>query len=282
MNSGRPGEEPGSVALGNETSPDQPGGDQVIQQVSAESADGPGNIRTADATSEVFSIETIDATLAATKPLHALIGKWRGVTSRSIGGAKAVEYPEWNWDFLTDPNHPALVVVSSSSPYLPEGRLTWLPDEKVFRLAVVDSNGRDVEYRGTWTTSKESSADDQTGLSQNFRVTFKAIGSSESVQDLTIRLNEEDSYVLEVARQRDDAPPQLYDSVIMKRLNSDPSTNADTGAHSERCIISGSPAAIPIEYDGTTYYACCPGCRAAFLAAPELFIARKRSQPLND
>src|SRR5690606_18367808 len=77
--------------------------------------------------------------LAAMQPLQVLLGTWRGTTQREFGQFKAVDHPVWVWDFQTDRNQPALVMTSSESPYIREGRLTYLTDQGVFQLTAIDS-----------------------------------------------------------------------------------------------------------------------------------------------
>jgi xanthine dehydrogenase accessory factor len=35
--------------------------------------------------------------------------------------------------------------------------------------------------------------------------------------------------------------------------------------------VTADESSRPLEHDGTTYYFCCPGCRAAFAADPESY-----------
>ena len=75
-----------------------------------------------------FAGDPFHATLHALRPLQVFVGNWQGVTVRAIGGAKAIENPQWNWDFLSDRQQPALVLTSKSSPYIRMGRLTFRSD----------------------------------------------------------------------------------------------------------------------------------------------------------
>jgi hypothetical protein len=67
------------------------------------------------------------ALIEAMQPLQVMLGTWKGTTQREFGDFKALDEPEWVWDFQTDPQQPALVMSSTGSPYFRSMRLTYLP-----------------------------------------------------------------------------------------------------------------------------------------------------------
>ena len=221
-----------------------------------------------------YADDPFAATLHALKPLQVLIGEWKGVTVRAIGGAKAVESPRWNWDFLSDGLRPALVVTSRSSPYLKQGRLTYLTDRRRYQLKVTSANGSERLFEGAWVEPPQD-ASSAAGVSPpTFKLKLNEMGKTTRTGDVFIlNVQGNDHYVLEVHRQSGVYLENL-DAVDMVRRG--PSVGNDPAmAAQHACPVSGGTGTIAVDYNGSTYHLCCEGCKEAFLANPKKWIAAK-------
>jgi len=200
-----------------------------------------------------------------------LVGEWHGITTKAIGGAKAAESPVWQWDLLSDPDQPALVLDSSSSPYLREGRLIWDLAGGRYKLIVIDVDGFEQRYEAS---ADGRSASGESTSSEPIELVFMQIDPSSPDEKLVLRSANEDEYVIDVYRNRGGNVLKLYDSVLMKREGgSRTSLIGNTESH-DTCIISGGRGRIPVTHEGATFSVCCPGCQAAFEKEPQRWIAR--------
>ncbi|MEX2287954.1 MAG: hypothetical protein WD648_12745 [Planctomycetaceae bacterium] len=209
--------------------------------------------------------------LAKLQPLHVLVGTWRGVTVRAIGGAKAIESPEWSWDFLSDSLQPALVLTSKTSPYLHKARLTFLADRRVFHCVVSDANGGERVYEGNFTQPPQEAPSSNGDLQRSFKLRLVQVTPMPQSDELVFSQENNDRYLLEIHRTSDGSLKH-YDTVQTVREGGSISIEPEKfGGH--RCIVSGGMGAIPVSHEGKTYHVCCEGCKAAFLANPMRWIA---------
>ena len=218
---------------------------------------------------------------AKLQPLQVLVGTWRGVTSRSIGGAKALEDPVWDWDFLSDSLSPALVLKSQTSPYLRKARLTYLVDRKLFHLVVADASFGERVYEGDFSQPPKDVAVSNGEMQRSFQLHLAQVTPMPDGDELTISQENNDRYLLVVDRMSESGELQHYDTVQTMR-DGDSYTFEPEKHGKHRCVISGGMAAVPVTYGGKTYHVCCPGCKAAFEANPLRWIsapARVPQQP---
>jgi hypothetical protein len=221
-----------------------------------------------------YTQETADpfrASLRALQPLQVLVGTWQGLTVRAIGGAKAIESPERNWDSLTDPQQPALVLKSKSSPYLKQARLTYRPERRVFHLFVTTANGSERILEGSFTQPPNDAANAKGDLERTFQLRLVQVTPEANAEALVITQEHNDCYRLDVHRKAGDSIA-LYDTVEANREGPHmtlPASKADP----ELCAVSGGKGTIPLLFDGKMYHVCCEGCKAAFMADPHRWIA---------
>jgi hypothetical protein len=207
--------------------------------------------------------------IRALRPLHGLIGSWRGMTVRAIGGAKAIENPEWNWDFLTDPQQPALVLKSKSSPYLKQARLTYRADRRLYQLFVTSANGSERILEGSFT-QKPQSTGGSAHEPHTYQLRLVQVTPDANAEALVFTQKDGEHYRVEVHRMNGDALA-LYDAVEATRERSN-ATLAAGPAAGQRCVVSGGFGTIPLLFDGKPYHVCCEGCKAAFMADPRRWI----------
>ena len=218
--------------------------------------------------------QKMETVLEALKPLQVLIGEWRGVTQRSIGGAVSVEEPKWRRDFRTNTEQPALVVTSTTSPYFREGRLTYLIDSNEYQFTARDRRGDERVYRGTFSEPVRDVAGDDHNLQRTFKLLLIQVFPSDGSKLRQIVFNQQENhrYLLEVYHRRGSSMFR-YDTVANQREGTSFALNPNDYRERE-CVISGGLGTSTVSYNGQSYYVCCSGCRDAFNDDPEIWIAR--------
>jgi hypothetical protein len=225
---------------------------------------------------EEQSIQTIIEKL---RPLQVMLGKWRGTTRKEFEGFKAVDQHEWVWDLTSKPDQPALIMNSDKSPYLRTARLTWLPDQQLFRLDAQDPDGKSRAFEGNYTDEVHEVVGSDDKLHKVFRLELNEVppaeagsGGSEFLQ-FAFTQQESNRYLLEVSQRRGKAAWRRVDTVSTQRDGTSFALS-DTDYAERTCIISQGLGTMSITYKGRDYWVCCSGCRAAFEEAPDRWIAR--------
>ena len=214
--------------------------------------------------------EDVERVWAELQPLHILVGKWEGVTRKAIGGAIAIEEPQWEWDFLTNKNQPALVVTSKTSPYVKKGRLTFLVNKQVFQFTTSDRSGVAHVYEGMWQQPVRDTPDDSKILQRTFQLKLVQIDPVPDFEELVFHQQDNSRYLLEVYRRRG-GELKHYDTVDTQRYGPTFSLNPYQ-YRGKMCIVSQGPGTEQIIYQGSSYWVCCNGCKAAFEENPERWI----------
>ena len=212
--------------------------------------------------------------MQALRPLQVLIGNWRGITFKEIGGAKAVEEPQWIWDLRTDREQPALVMNSMTSPYFESSRLTFLPDKQCYQLATVDRDGNRRTYEGRFVRPVEDIPGDDRSLQRTYELEFVQVEPATPRKLAKVVLHQQDNnrYLLEVFDRRGDQFVK-YDTVGNQREGTSFALS-DSEYGEKTCIVSQGLGTISVTHGGRTYYVCCTGCKAAFEDEPERWIAK--------
>ena len=218
--------------------------------------------------------QKMETVLEALKPLQVLIGEWRGVTQKSIGGMVNIEEPRWRRDFRTDTEQPALVFTSKTSPFFKEGRLTYLIESNEYQFTASDRYGNERIYRGTFSEPVRDVAGDDHNLQRTYKLqliqVFPIDGSK--LRQIVFNQQENNRYLLEVYHQRGSRMFR-YDTVANQREGTSFAINPNDYRERE-CVISGGLGTSTVSYHGKTYYVCCSGCRDAFNDDPQTWIAR--------
>jgi hypothetical protein len=218
--------------------------------------------------------QKMETVLDALKPLQVLIGEWRGVTQKSIGGAVSVEEPKWRRDFQTNTEQPALFVTSKTSPYFREGRLTYLIDSNEYQYTVSDRHGNERVYRGTFSEPVRDVARDGKDLQRTYKLQLNQVfpDDGNKLRQIVFNQQENNRYLLEVYNQSGSRMFR-YDTVANQREGTSFALNPNDYRERE-CIISGGKGTSTVSYHGKSYYVCCSGCRDAFNDDPETWIVR--------
>ena len=250
-----------------------PSGGPVLQLAGGDVDLGAGVV---PASYEVPANDPLRAVMHELQPLQVLIGTWRGVTVRAIGGAKAVENPQWNWDFVSDAVRPALVLTSKTSPYLRKARLTYITERRVFQLLVTEANGSERIYEGNWTQPPQETAGLNGAIQRSFKLRLIQTAPTARADEFVFNQESNDRYGLEIHRLLEGGL-QHYDTVRANREGAPISIEPDKYAE-HRCVVSGGMAALPVSHAGKLYHVCCEGCKAAFEANPQRWIAASASR----
>lgn len=218
--------------------------------------------------------QKVDTVLKALKPLQVLVGDWRGVTRKNIAGAVSVETPQWKRDFKTNSEQPALLVTSKTSPYLKEGRLTYLIDTKEYQFSATDRHGVERTYLGTFSEPVKEFIGDDKRLQRAFKLQLvqSSPDDGKKIRQVVFNQQENNRYLLEIYDERGGRMLR-FDTVNNQREGTSFAINPNDYREKE-CVISGGLGTMTVSHNGQTYYVCCSGCRDAFNDDPETWIAR--------
>ncbi|WP_437184940.1 hypothetical protein SH668x_002028 [Planctomicrobium sp. SH668] len=211
--------------------------------------------------------------LNAMMPVQVLLGQWNGTTQRDMGQFKATDTPNWVWDFQTDRDQPALVMKSETSPYIREGRLTYLTEKELFQFKVVDADGIARTLEGTFSVPVEEfqGDDQQTHVKYKLELTQVDTADQRDVWQVIFNQQENNRYLQEMAKKRG-ASYLRYDTVATQRTGI-AFAKSDEGYGDKECVVSGGLGTIELRHNGRSYWVCCTGCKAAFEEDPESWIA---------
>ncbi|SFJ58262.1 hypothetical protein SAMN05421753_12438 [Planctomicrobium piriforme] len=221
------------------------------------------------ATEEEHRRELFDAM----KPVQLMLGSWRGTTQKEVGDFKGLDHSSWVWDLKTDRHQPAMVTLSDASPYIRSGRLTYLPDRKIFQLTAVDPDGVARTLEGTYSQQPETftGEDRQPHTKYKLELTQVDPPNQRDQWQLVFNQQENNRYLLEVAKKRG-ARFLRMDTVATQREGTS-FAKSDEGYGQKECVISGGLGTIQLSHKGKSYWVCCTGCKAAFEEDPETWIA---------
>ncbi len=236
---------------------------------------GSTNAKSAADVSSMSSEERIQGVIAKLQPLQILLGQWRGTTRREYNNFKAVDAHEWVWDLRTKPEQPSLVMTSDKSPYIRSARLTWDIAANKFQLTIQDADGKERSLSGDFTEPVSEIVGSDDKLHRVFRLEFNEVESSSNPElwQLAFAQQENNRYLLEVAKRRGKAAFARFDTVSTQREGTSFALS-DSGYAEKTCIISEGLGTTEIMYKGRSYWVCCSGCKAAFEDDPETWIAR--------
>lgn len=218
--------------------------------------------------------EQMESVVQAMKPLQIMLGKWRGTTSQKFKGFSAVEELEWIWDFRTDRAQPALIVKSDKSPYMREGRLTFLTADQEFQLTATTPEGVKHVMRGKFEREPEEFTGDDSKPQRTYKLLLtEAEPEGGEAWQVAFDQQENNRYLVQVSRKRGTGSFQLADTVGTQRLGTSfAASDEDYG--DRKCVISGGLGTSTVSYNGKTYWVCCSGCQAAFNEDPKRWVAK--------
>ncbi len=218
--------------------------------------------------------EQMESVVHALQPMQVMLGKWRGTTNQKFKGFSAVEELEWIWDFRSNHAQPALTVKSDKSPYIREGRLTYLPQDQVFQFTVKNPEGVQHVMRGKFEREPDEFTGDDNKPQRTYKLVLtEAEPEGDEAWKVSLDQQENNRYLVQLSRKRGTGNFQLADTVGTQRLGTSfAASDEDYGE--KKCIISGGLGTSTVSYNGKTYWVCCSGCQAAFNDDPKRWLAK--------
>jgi len=209
------------------------------------------------------------------KPLQVIVGEWQGIPRKPTGSA-GTEKSAWRWDY-SNPQQPALAFESMESGYLRKGRLTYLPDERQFRLIAELRDGALKTYTGDADAHvRDVPTGDGKTVDRTFTLTFTQVDpppkTREDLYRIAIQQVANNRYLLIVSRKTGTRVAEVNRIGNQRAGTSFAAKLDDYG--DKTCVISQGLGTMAVTHDGKTYYVCCSGCRKAFEAEPEKWVAR--------
>ncbi len=217
--------------------------------------------------------------------IQVVLGSWRGTTNKEVGDFKALEAPNWIWDFRSERAQPALVMKSAKSQYMREARLTYLTDRQIFRMLATDKDGLAHTLEGQLISPVEEFEGDDRRVHRKYKLQLTEIGEVKDALQLTLNQQDNNRYLFEVERKRGNRFMRV-DTIGTQREGSSFALN-DTDYKDKTCVISGGLGTSQVSFNGKSYWVCCSGCKAAFDEEPARWVAeyeakqkeKKQAQP---
>jgi len=217
------------------------------------------------------SVEHRKQVVAAMDAIQIVLGSWRGTTNKEVGDFKALEAPNWVWDFRSERGQPALVMKSEKSQYVTQARLTYLTDQQVFRMIATDKDGQTRTLEGNFSSPVEEFEGDDRRVHRKFKLLLTEVGDAKDALQLTLNQQDNNRYLFEVERKRGNRFMRV-DTVGTQREGSSFALN-DTDYKDRTCVISGGLGTTQVSFNGKSYWVCCSGCQAAFDEEPARWVA---------
>lgn len=220
--------------------------------------------------------QKFDSVMEALKPLQIMLGDWGGTTFKKIGGFSSVETLDWVWDLQTNPTQPALVMEADKSRYYKNARLTYLTDKQKYQLTLINKADQKRIYEGNFSVpvKKVPGDDDPNVMHSTYKLSLSLVEPANEKKRAQIILNQQNNnrYMFELYDLRGDSYAR-FDTVNTRRKGTS-FAKSDSDYGSKTCVISGGLGTSQVTYQGKSYWVCCSGCRKAFDANPEKWIAK--------
>ncbi|HZT78789.1 MAG TPA: YHS domain-containing protein [Gemmataceae bacterium] len=194
----------------------------------------------------------------ALKPLHDLIGSWRGTgvpegTREQKQRGFWVETIKWQWQFKGDDAW--LKADFEKGKHFQGAELRYLPDRDRYQMTVKTAGGESLVFIGE--------------LKDRVLTLDRADDRKKETQRLVVTLLHGNRYLY-----RWETRPA--GRVVFTKHYQVGATKEGvpfaTGDNKPECIVSGGLGTMPVMYKGQTYYVCCSGCRDAFKEDPEKYV----------
>ena len=218
------------------------------------------------------------ALLEAMKPVQIMLGSWRGTTQKEAGDFKALDEPEWVWDFQSNREQPAMVMKSAKSPYFREARLTYLTESNKFQLSAIDPEGNIREFEGKFAAPVEEFQGDDQKMHIKYKLQLQQTNGTTPRDTWQVTFNQQENhrYLVELARQSGSNFIR-FDTIATQRQGTS-FAKSDASYGERECIISGGLGTTQVSYMGKSYWVCCSGCQAAFNEDPQSWIAEYQAK----
>jgi hypothetical protein len=201
----------------------------------------------------------------ALKELQDFIGGWKGTggPDKLRPGPRDPVWSEtinWSWRFKGDDAWLSMTVTNGK--FLKSGEMRYLPDKKVYQLAVTDKSDKKLVFEGRI---------------KNEVLTLERIDpDSKATQQIKMNTAAEgDRFIYRAAHK--DKTSTVWKKDYMVGCTREGVSLGKVEKKNE-CVVSGGLGTMPISYKGETYYVCCSGCADAFKENPEKYIAEFKAK----
>jgi YHS domain-containing protein len=200
----------------------------------------------------------------ALKPLHDLIGEWRG-TGEPAGTREEklknfwTEKIRWEWRFKGDDAW--LAGEFDKGKHYRSAEIRWLAKEEAYQLTLRPVAGAPETYSGKLErrrlTFERSAPTEQEGR----RIILNLLHANRHLFRVETRAAGKSTFALayQIGATKEGVPFAAGDSYPI-------------------CIVSGGRGTLQVMHQGKTYYVCCTGCKDAFEDDPEKFIKEFEEQ----
>jgi hypothetical protein len=196
---------------------------------------------------------------AKLKELQDFIGGWKGNggPDKPRPGPRDPSWDEtldWSWQFKGNDAWFALQI--KDGKFFKSGQLRYLPHKKVYQLALVDKQARELTFEGTIKneTLTMHRLDPQSKATQQIMLNTAADG---------VR------FIYRVWHKDEGKTLWFKDFMVAATKQGESLGKAEK---KNECVVSGGLGTMPVSYKGETYWVCCSGCRDAFSENPEKYI----------
>lgn len=223
------------------------------------------------AATEANTLERRRLVVAAMDGIQVILGSWKGTTQKEVGDFKALDEPNWVWDFRSERGQPALVMKSEKNMYVTEARLTYLPERQVYLMTAQDKDGKTRTLEGEFTSPVEEFEGDDRRVHRMFKLQLTEVGDAKDALKLTLNQQNNNRYLLEVEQKKGGRFSRV-DTIGTQREDTSFALS-DTDYKDKTCVISGGLGTSQVSYNGKSYWVCCSGCKAAFDEEPARWVA---------
>ncbi|MDP6443639.1 MAG: hypothetical protein QGG36_23800 [Pirellulaceae bacterium] len=206
-----------------------------------------------------------NAKQALTK-LQTYVGSWKGVGQLQRGSRRGawLEKSEWKWSFSGDA--PTLAFSVEQGKYFKTAKLSSVAGKgSSYVLDATTVDGKEMKYLGDLKKGVLVLSADKVANSAPARITIRTVANGKRLVMLYERSVGADQYrrMSEVGYTRE-------------------GSNFGKGVTYVECVVTGGKAAIPVKYEGRTYYVCCGGCREYFEDDPGAVIAEYKARKAEE
>lgn len=200
---------------------------------------------------------------AALKPFNGLVGTWKGTATPTDKASKRQrlfwrETSEWKWSLAKD--RVGLVWTVTDGKRIKSGFLTFDPADKLYKMEL------------EWADGKKQTL---TGKLADDTLTLTSVEVEKGQRRLVLSLvnNLRFLYALE-----ENPTGGARFTRQLETGNTREGVQFAAGASGPECIVTGGAGTMTISYKGKTFHVCCSGCKDAFLAEPEKYIAESKAK----
>ncbi len=192
----------------------------------------------------------------AYQPFNDLVGSWKG-TGTPVGSREVQQQGFWietihcEWQFVKGQQH--LAFAFEKGKHFQKGELRYDPKTDAFQVKLTTPTKETHVYQGA--LKDKSLTLTRTGPKDEERLVFTFLHSNRFLYRYESRPVGKVTYTkhYQVGATKEGEPFAV-------------------GSAQPECIVSGGAGTSSVLYQGKTYYVCCSGCRAEFLANPEQYI----------